>query len=75
MCVLFLNTMVDKDPSGWCVILVSKKGSVLSDSILTVNCIVVSMEFRCWWKCCTLSWGRAVNVSSAYLFQKGSGSK
>ena len=45
--VLFLNAVVDKDPSEWCVILVSKKGSVLSDSISTVNCIMVSMELRC----------------------------
>ena len=32
--------MVDKDPSEWCVILVSKKGSVLFDSISTVNCML-----------------------------------
>ena len=39
MCVLFLYTVVDKDPSGWYVILVSKKGSILSDSISTVTAL------------------------------------
>ena len=51
----------------------SRNAGVLSVSSSTVNWMDASMEFRCEWKALTWSQGKAVTVSSMYLFQKGIG--
>ena len=72
-CVLLRNTVVVREPSMWWVIFVSRNGRVLSVSSSTANWMDASMVFRCAWKPVTWSRGRAVTVSSTYLFQKGTG--
>ena len=54
----------------WWVIFVSRNGRVSSVSSSTVNWMDASMVFRCEWKALTWSRGRAVTVSSKYLFKK-----
>ena len=53
--------------------LCTRYGRVLSVSSSTVNWMDASMVFRCEQKALTWSRGRAVTVSSTYLFQKGTG--
>ncbi len=47
--VFFLNTDMVKEPSEWRVTLVSRNGSVPSTSVLMVNWMVGSIEFRWLW--------------------------
>ena len=61
------RSVVDRVPSGWCVISVSKNANF---SISYVNLIEDSIEFRWWqWKDSTWSWSGDVQVPSTYLFQ------
>jgi len=71
--VFLRKTVVNRETSLWCVILVSRNDKLLFVSTSTVNWIDSSMVFRCAWKAVTWSRGRAVSVSSTYLFQKGTG--
>ena len=52
------------DPSLWCSRCTSRKGSFPSDSFSSVNCILVSMEFRCSRDCWQQLAGNAVHISS-----------
>ena len=53
------------------MILASRNDKLLFVSTSTVNWMDSSMEFTCARKAVIWSWGRAVSVSSTYLFQKG----
>ena len=73
VCVDFLYTVVAIDPSGSRCNRTSRKGSLPSNSILNVNCMLGSTLFRWSRSSCNLLAGSAVHVSSTYCFQKQSG--
>ena len=64
VCVIFRSTVVDREPSSWWVIFVSRNAGVLSVSSSTVNWMDALLEFRCEWKALTWSQGKAVTVLS-----------
>ena len=69
VCVDFLYTVVRIDPSGSRCNRTSRKGSLPSNSILTVNCMLGSTLFRWSRSSFNLLTGSAIHVSSTYPCQ------